>query len=276
MNDQACVRFLQDTLPRLRMRWPGFRRVRHQVCKRIQRRIRQLELADIPAYRQYLERHTEEWHILDGYCRITISRFYRDQGVYRLLEQTVLPQLVNQVQARAGTQLRIWSAGCGCGEEPYTLVILWKLAHTHLFSQCDLYLLATEVDAALLQRARAACYSASSLRELPPAWRKAAFSQHDSRYCLRPDYQRQVEFLLHDIRSEPPDGPFDLVLCRNLVFTYYASDLQCDIGRRIATVIRPGGLLLLGAHEQLPPALGEFRPWRDSLGAWYRLSPPDA
>ena len=88
MNDADCVEFLQWALPRLRMRWAGFRKVRGQVCKRIGRRLKELGLGDIDAYRSYLDKHSEEWEILDGLCRITISRFHRDRKVFECLRDS--------------------------------------------------------------------------------------------------------------------------------------------------------------------------------------------
>ena len=82
MRNEECVLFLQWALPQLNLRWKGFRRVRQQVCKRIQRRLKELELPDFNAYRFYLKTHPEEWLVLDSYCQITISRFYRDRDVF--------------------------------------------------------------------------------------------------------------------------------------------------------------------------------------------------
>ena len=90
MTDSDCVEFLQWALPRLKMRWPGFRKVRKQVGKRIRRRMRDLKLNGLSDYRCYLETHADEWARLDEICRITISRFYRDKGVFDELRDTVL------------------------------------------------------------------------------------------------------------------------------------------------------------------------------------------
>ena len=77
-EDQQWVAFLQWALPQLQLRWKGFRKVRSQVCKRIYRRMRSLQISSLDAYRLYLQRHPGEWRVLDTLCRITISRFYRD------------------------------------------------------------------------------------------------------------------------------------------------------------------------------------------------------
>ncbi len=121
MKNEQCVRFLQWALPQLGMRWPGFRKVRKQVCKRVGQHIQDLGLAGVDEYQVYLEEHPTEWAQLDSLCRITISRFCRDKEVFAALEKEVLPSLVRGVRERGDTNLRIWSAGCGSGEEPYTL-----------------------------------------------------------------------------------------------------------------------------------------------------------
>ena len=99
MRDEDCVAFLQWALPRLHMRWTGFRKVRAQVCKRLQRRLGQLGLGGLGDYRHHLAGHGEEWPILDGLLRITISRFYRDKGVFAFLADRVLPSLAEEAVA---------------------------------------------------------------------------------------------------------------------------------------------------------------------------------
>ena len=91
MKNTECIAFLQWALPRLALRWRGFRRVRGQVCKRIDHRIRALGLSGPAAYMAYLNDQSSEWAMLDTLCRISISRFYRDRPVFDYLGGTVLP-----------------------------------------------------------------------------------------------------------------------------------------------------------------------------------------
>jgi chemotaxis protein methyltransferase CheR len=126
MNDSQCIDFLQWALPRLGMRWAGFRKVRRQVCNRARRRASELGLPDLAAYRAYLERHPDEWALLDQLTPITISRFYRDRGTFEFVAQEVLPALAAQASERSSDRLEVWSAGCASAEEPYTVAILWE------------------------------------------------------------------------------------------------------------------------------------------------------
>ena len=126
MNDNDCSAFLQWALPQLQLRWAGFRKVRKQVCKRLTRRLRLLDLRGGRAYREYLLAHPGEWEVLEGYCRIALSRFYRDRGVFEFLGSTVLPALAQQARQRGGRHIGVWSAGCAGGEEAYSLRLLWE------------------------------------------------------------------------------------------------------------------------------------------------------
>jgi chemotaxis protein methyltransferase CheR len=261
VEDNACVGFLQWALPRLGLYWPGFRRVRRQVCKRLGRRLADLGLEDLGAYRDRLAGDPAEWDRLDGLCRITISRFYRDRGVFQYLQASALPDLIRLAQSQHRPRLRIWSAGCGSAEEPYTLALMWCFGVRA--PGLELEILGTDADSHLLERARRACYPPGTLRELPARWR-AAFQADDDSLCLRAEYRSLVRFQQQDIRKVRPAGPFDLILCRNLAFTYFAPPLQLRLAHRLREHLVPGGLLVLGAHEsirQAIPGLETLRPW---------------
>jgi chemotaxis protein methyltransferase CheR len=261
MKDEQCVCFLKWALPQMHMRWPGFRKVRRQVCKRLDQRIRDLRLAGVGEYRAYLEEHADEWVRLDSLCRVTISRFYRDKGLFAILAKEVLPLLVSTVRKRGDSALRIWSAGCGSGEEPYTLAVLWDIQLQSRFPEMSIDIVATDADLRVVQRALDARYKFSSLKDLPESWRGRVFSREDDTFCIKPEYKREIEFLEQDIRQQQPGGRFDLVLCRNLVFTYYDDDLQRRLLRRIAAAMHGGAALVLGAHERLPENAQELSVW---------------
>lgn len=265
MQDSECVEFLQWALPRLHMRWAGFRKVRGQICKRIVRRMRQLNIDNIAAYRDYLQDHPQEWASLDALSRVTISRFYRDKGVFSFLEEQVLPALAQQAIARQQDSLTAWSAGSGSGEEPYTIALMWMLRLQPIYPHMHLGISATDVDPYMNQRAKQACYPYSSIKDLPANWREPAFIEQDGLFCLKPEYRRGVQFIEQDLRSESPAGPFDLVLCRNLVFTYFEEQQQRTILDRIRGVIQSGGALIVGIDENLPEGTRGFSIWSDEL-----------
>jgi chemotaxis protein methyltransferase CheR len=243
------------------MRWKGYRRVRGQVCKRIEGRIHALGLADAAAYRSFLERNRTEWDVLDGLCRVTISRFYRDGAVFRTLEREVLPGLCEDVRREGAGSLRCWSIGCASGEEPYTLAILWDLVIGPLFPGLKLSIAATDADRTMLERAQEGCYAPASIRELPPDWKTRAFARERTVFCIRPEEREKVVFLEQDVRFAEPDGRFHLVLCRNLAFTYFDGELQKEILDKIQSKLHHDGVLVVGLHETVPRDQAAFLPW---------------
>jgi chemotaxis protein methyltransferase CheR len=126
MREDDCAIFLQWALPRLRLRWAGFRKVRRQVCRRLDRRLHEIGVETLEQYRSRLESDADEWVVLDSLCRITISRLYRDRAVFDLLRSVVLPEL-HELASLQSRPVRCWCAGCASGEEVYSLKILWDL-----------------------------------------------------------------------------------------------------------------------------------------------------
>jgi chemotaxis protein methyltransferase CheR len=220
----ALGALLEEARLRIGLRPEGFTNFGGLLAKRIKKRARVLGLEDIAAYHAWLSAHDDEWSVMDAMCRVTISRLYRDAPVMERLAREVLPR------AR-----RVWSAGCASGEEPYTIALL--APHVEI--------VATEIDPDLLERAKRAEFGESSLRELPPELR-ARFSKE--REALR----ARITFLVQDLRKETPAGPFDLVLCRNVAFTYFDVPLQREVLARIESVLAPGGELVIGKGESLP------------------------
>jgi chemotaxis protein methyltransferase CheR len=257
--DADCIAFLQWALPQLHLHWPGFRKVRRQVCRRIDKRRAELGLADIAAYRSLLETTRDEWRVLDSLCRVTISRFARDRGVWVDLVASVLPRLADEARRAGRSSVRAWSAGCGAGEEPYTLAIAWELGVTAHAPDVALDVLATDTDDVQLARAARAVFPSGTLRELSDEWRRAAFEPEDEPenggVRLRDRFRTPVRFLHHDVRTAAPGGPFDLVLCRNLAFTYFDEAQQRQVAESLRAALRVGGVLVVGIHEHVPAGM---------------------
>ena len=274
MQDRECVALLQWALPRLQRPWAGFRKVRNQVCQRIERRRRALALPDVAAYCDYLETHVEEWQALDDLCAITISCFYRDTAMWEALTAEVLPELARRAGTRGAHALQAASLGCASGEEPYTLTLAWQFAVAPQFPGLPLEVTATDVVEAVLERARVACYAATNLKLLPPAWREHGFERMGERFCLRARFREGVTFLQQDLRTALPERQFDLILCRNLAFTYFDTPTQQAMLARFLAHLQPGGALIIGRREALPAGAGGLVPWpKAERQAIFRYAP---
>jgi chemotaxis protein methyltransferase CheR len=217
-----------------------------------------LGLLDLADYRTYLEAEPDEWALLDSVAWISISRFYRDRRVFEQIERQVLPQLA---ASRGHGEIRCWSAGCAAGEEPYTVALIWHHSFSSQFPLLRLRIVATDIDPVALRRAERACYRPSSVRELPPPWRAGAFVEVAGELCLKDDYRHLVTFIRQDIRTQAPEGPFDLILCRNLVFTYFDETMQRKVLKVLSDRLTPDGVLIIGNLESLPDGRsGLFQP----------------
>ncbi len=261
MTDDECVALLQWLLPRLQLRWSGFRPVRKQVCKRFQRRFKELGLDTATDYREYLRAHPAEMPVADYQCRVTISRFNRDPAAFVYLANHVLPELGRKSLATGSARLTAWSVGCASGEEPYTLALVWHFLVARRLPELELRILGTDIDETLLNRAKQACYSAGTLKAVPPEWLASAFEDTKRGSRLQPAITDHVRFQRHDVRMGPPNGDFDLILCRNLAFTYFDDALQRATARVLHRSLREGGALVLGAGEILPARAAGFTVW---------------
>lgn len=271
MRDDPCVCFLRDCLPRAGLQWRGYRKVRGMVCKRVRRRLRELSLADYGEYRTYLDATPSEWDTFAKMCRIPISRFYRDKGVFAVLGGHLLPLLAEEVRRAGRAQVSVWSAGCASGEEPFSVSILWALEVAPNFPDLSLRVLATDAEPHMVARAKRGCYKQGSLKDVPSCWTSRAFLPGNAEHCVRERFRHAVTFETADFMRNAPDEVFDLILCRNVAFTYLAMEEQQKALQILARHLRKNGFLVLGAHEKLPPPANEFG-LLDSLPVYRKLT----
>lgn len=226
--------------------WRGFRKVRKGVLKRIRKHMTSLHCNSISEYIDILERCPSEEEILQSHLRVTISRFNRDRYLWEYLADHAFPCLLQQTD-----KLKIWSAGCSCGEEVYSLRILW---HTHFSSYPALRILATDANLKCLERAQAGIYQKSSLREISEDTVSRCFvrSTSPNRYAILPQFKEDIVWQQHNFLSPPPAEKFHIIFLRNNLLTYYNDPLQSDVLSKIFSTLSPGGYLVIGVHETLP------------------------
>ncbi len=171
---------------------------------------------------------------------INVSEFFRQPDRYEELRRQHLPAL-----AQSGHPLRIWSAGCSIGAEPYSLAML----ATELPRGRVAPILATDIDDTILQRARSgAGYSAADVRHIPPEFRAAYVTANGDTFDLADSIRRMVEFKRHDLLRDPYPQNLDLIVCRNVVI-YFTDEAKGAIYTKFFDALRPGGLLFVGGTE---------------------------
>ncbi len=248
---------LRWAMPRLGLDPRGFRNVRGTVIRRVRRRIAELGLEGPEAYRARLEGDAEEWARLAAMCRIPISRWWRDASVYRLLEEELLPEQAAHASADGRDVVRVWSAGCASGEEPCSVAVAWAARAARRATAPRLEIVATDADPQAIARAKELAYTESSASELPREHAPLAFAPGARR--VRPEISGRITFVVEDLRVASPVGRFDVVLCRNLAFTYFDEASRREVAARLVASLAPTGLLVVGRGETLPDEVTEMR-----------------
>ncbi|HET6371267.1 MAG TPA: CheR family methyltransferase, partial [Nitrospiria bacterium] len=123
-----------------------------------------------------------------------------------------------------------------------------------------------------IERARRGCYPKSAIKDLPENWREEAFDTQNNEFCLKTEYREPVLFLLQDIRRTVPEGRFDLILCRNVAFTYFDDLLQREIFKKVMDKLIPGGGLVIGSTETLPEEVAGLELWTKCRGIYRKSS----
>lgn len=223
------------------------------IKRRIATRVRSLGFASAAPYLELLKDDEEEIEALMRALSIHVSQFFRNPSTYETLQKKILPVLF---EAKKGMPVRIWSAGCATGEEPYSLALL---LHTY-FDKTDFSILGTDLSPAAIEQASSGIFPEQRLTEVPVEILQRCFRKEGRHYLLEEEIRAHVKFKVHDILSLNDFPPCDLILCRN-VLIYFAREDQERIIERFSMALRPGGYLVLGKAETLQgPARKHFTP----------------
>ena len=173
---------------------------------------------------------------------INVSEFFRQADRFQELQTKWLPNLIKERR-----QLKIWSAGCSIGCEPYTLAMILN----ELDPRGNHSILATDVDMPILSRAREGNgYLPSEVRAVPPGLLKKYFVGEGETFRVTDEIRRKVNFRRHDLLSDPYPTDLDMILCRNVVI-YFTDEAKQHIYKGFAKALRPSGLLFIGGSEMI-------------------------
>jgi chemotaxis protein methyltransferase CheR len=180
------------------------------------------------------------------------TSFFRYPAVFEALEKRVLPELHMKKFWESPRSLRIWSAGCATGEEPYSIAM--TIADALEFADAwNIHLLATDVSREALDHAEHGIYSAREIEALNPRQREQYFSRTNSHYVVKPRIRNMVTFAPMNLAQVVYMGKFDCIFCMN-VLIYFAEDRQAQLIQRFYEYLEPGGYLFLGHAESAAKA----------------------
>ncbi len=230
--------------------WNGYRKVRKGVEKRISRHMRQLGCQDMDEYLSFLRNDPELAAVAERLLTVSISRFFRDRGMWQALDEHILPDILPNHK----NSVHVWSAGCARGEEVYTFKILWERMRDRFSTLPELRILATDMNPAYLEEARKGTYRKSSLKEVPAEW-QAVFLRPVSEgvFAVSEKLKSGITWQVHHLISDqPPQDTFAIIFLRNNLLTYYKNEVRDSPLLRIVDHLAHRGFLIIGAHENLP------------------------
>ncbi len=198
------------------------------------------------SYFKYVRTDSAELRKLKDYLTINVSSFFRDVEKYKYLRETIIPDV-----ARGRSQLRVWSAGCSRGQEPYTITMLLTEL-TGAFRKH--YLLATDLDLSALDAAQSGGpYTDDDVANVPPNLFKRYFELRDGKHWIKDELRRRITFRQHNLLANSFERDFDLIICRNVVI-YFTAPVKEKLYNNFYQALRPGGILFVGGTEIVPKA----------------------
>lgn len=231
------------------------------VLRRLQRRLRVLELPGFDVYVETLRRDTGELAALYHDLLVGVTKFFRNPEAFERLRIDVLPALMGAISPGVG--FRAWLPGCASGEEVYSVAILVVETLRLAGIEMPVKIFATDIDPAALKKASAGRYSATALDEVPEELRKRYFVRiNDDIFQVAQPLRQCIVFARHDIVTSAPFSRMDLVVCRNLLI-YLKPAAQGQVLSLLHFALRKGGALFLGPSESTSMMAGEFDPIDD-------------
>jgi chemotaxis protein methyltransferase CheR len=207
-------------------------------------------ILDWNTYLQSLGYDAREKSRFRDFLTVNVSSFFRDLNQWKRLEEIMAHRLEGKPEGRGGkgSGLRVWSAGCSSGAEPYSLAILLE----ELSPDRDHFLLATDLCRSELSRSQCGGpYYAGEIQNLSPPQRMDYLEQGGPPFFIRESLASRVEFREHDLLADPFPQAFDLIVCRNVAI-YFKEQTQEELFRKFRSSLQAGGTLFIGRTEQIP------------------------
>ncbi|HNY27721.1 MAG TPA: protein-glutamate O-methyltransferase [Candidatus Sumerlaeota bacterium] len=240
---------------------------RELVRSRLLKRIRTLHLNSFEEYYQVISEadpQGQELTLMLDAISTNKTDFFRENQHFQFLSETVFPALIDQAKRTGSYRLRIWSAGCSSGEEPYTLALVLREALAGSPNNWDAKILASDISTGVLQHAAEGLYEEARVHPVPAKLRHEGFAKETTPkgiyYRVKPAIRQMVTFRRLNLMDPkfPFSGKFDVIFCRN-VMIYFDRKTQEELVNKFYKYLHPGGYLLIGHSESLNSINTPFR-----------------
>lgn len=213
----------------------------NQMRRRLESLARKHECPDFLDYVKLLQKDKDAFNEFINFMTINVSEFYRNPEQWKLLSN-----YVEEMIQRKGKHLKIWSAACSTGDEPYSLV----MALSNFIPVNEIHILATDLDNTVISKAKIGLYNEKSITNVPDEFKKKYFSKVGESYQISEEIKRQVEFKQHNLLLDKYPNDCDLIVCRN-VLIYFTEEAKHEIYVKFKNSLVSGGILFIGSTEQV-------------------------
>jgi len=225
------------------------------VERRIAARLRALNLHTYRQYSKLLDSSPEEYAKLLDALTINVTDFFRDPPVYQLFRTKVVPEIIERKTRSRHRMIRVWSAGCATGEEPYSLAMSFLSALGKDAPAFMLSVIATDLDPNAMARAHKAEYDLGKLKHIPKTDQMRFCEIDGDKFRIKPEVTSHVKFRRLNLFTDEPIHVVDVIFCRN-VFIYFTREQQAKVLAAFADSLTHGGYLILGRSEKLASSVG--------------------
>lgn len=213
-----------------------------QMKRRIDTLIAKRKIEGYDKYVQGLKSDSELFDEFINYITINVSEFYRNPEQWKLLDEQIIPELIQKF----GKNLKIWSAACSTGDEPYSLVMAFS-KHLPL---SNIKIHATDLDKQVIAKAKVGLYSDKSVLSVPSDLKTKYFTKVGPSYKISDEIKSRVEFKEHNLLKDTYPTDYHLIVCRN-VLIYFTEEAKEEVFRKFYGSLASGGVLFIGSTEQI-------------------------
>jgi chemotaxis protein methyltransferase CheR len=222
----------------------------------LQKRFQEINCANADSYIEMIKQNAEEVSVFLNSLHIGYTEFFRNSLTFSVLEHIILPSLIQKKKGSKRKEIRIWSAACAGGQEPYSLAMLMEELKNGDAEKFNYRIFATDQNEALVNEARKGHYTENALNNLSLKRVNQWFTKKGDTYSVKQKLKTNIDFSVFDLFSEqfssPPTsifGEFDIVVCANLLF-YYKDEYRQDILEKSGNCMANGGYLVTGETER--------------------------
>lgn len=213
-----------------------------QMKRRIDTLISRNKISGYEDFVKALKADKELFEEFVSYLTINVSEFYRNPEQWELMDKQFIPMLIEKF----GKNLKIWSAACSTGDEPYSLV----MALSRHLPLNQIKIIATDIDKQILAQAKVGIYNEKSIASVPKDLRDKYFTKIGNSYQISNEIKSRVDFRQHNLIKDPYPDRCDFIICRN-VLIYFTEEAKDDVFRKFCKSLKTGGFLFIGSTEQI-------------------------